>query len=1289
MITPHPSTCRECPLDTVGQGFAQYEGSGVNGVALVGEGLGYHEMYDSLPFRPHAPAGHVLENAIRSLGFDRQQFIIGNVVNCRPPSNELVGMPYEIEAIDHCKVHFRQLMERFHPRVIVALGATAIRTLTGMTGKNHMTVDMLQGFRLPAIDYPGVWVIPCWHPSYIVRGQWEVFPVLRRIVALAVRTARDGYVEEEVDYNEDAGVDELEWLHGELAANPDMPLSVDFETTGNIEDPSSILEDGLVAEIEALSDPDFIPVVGLGKREEKKKKTKKSDVRWDKITQINLAIKPGQAFAVNFHMEPNLHRAVRRLLATPNPKVGHNFWMFDIPVAIKNDLRIGGTHLDTMWQFHWIYSDIPGKKGKVGEQKEEGSLANLQFCASFYGFPWPWKHLFGDRPGFYGSCDADATLRVYHGITAEMKQMGVWDSYLRMVQDIWPILDNMQRRGIPVNRDKLQAFVSLLRGKAGEVLKNIQPKIPLDLLPMKQKQGLRKVPRDTTGLVKKTFVLEQPERCSCARKRNLACRACRGAGNLRQLDLFESPSGEITQLETNIEVCEVCKGVGKIVSQPADPGCCACSGTGRLEGEVTRWFKPQLFKPTSWMQLKKYAHYKLHKIPKNSKKKIAMDKETLERMARKYMDPVYVETIEYREFVKMYSVYGDGWMPKTPDDCVHTQFTFAPASGQFSSLRPNIQNCFSPDTEILTLQGWVTFDNLRSGTHVAQFDALTERIEFVPPSRIVSATFNGFLRHIHSEQQIDLLVTPDHECLLQSRKSKKFIKVTAEKYLRDARQYAAGIFVGGDVRMSEAKIALLCALQADGSVTRHGHYDFSLWKKRKRDRLLWALREAGVVFTEKYGKARKIGKNRTRLRVTVNHNNIPEWWKDRKLFDWSFLALDRASLNILATEVFFWDGCWNRRSMYSSNEKSNADIVQAILCLSGKRAKIRPYHNGNPNAAVNWQVDVSNKKFSHTSMARNEQLEYDGKVYCVTVPTGNIVVRRNGVVAITGNSPNQVKYGQLAVQFNECLEAKPGHVWVAFDYKSYHAQTFAWEAKDWSFLRLAKLDIHSFLAAFLLKLPGREKVLSLSDGELMEWLKWIKKNHEKTRNKQAKPAILGYNLGLGAQRLHDTNRDSFNNVKEAQYVIDMLTATFPVAAAYRAAIPLIAKKQRYLKNVFGAIRWFWNVETWDFDNKRWTHGMDWERSIAFCCQADAFCHKKLAMRRIENHGASEKYWLASDKHDELLFHCPVGLVDECRHVVKREMEMPSEIMLMPDGSGFGVEVEVKSGKTWATFEEIK
>src|SRR5690348_8354160 len=128
MMTPRckPDSCLGCPLHEAGTDFTQSEGTGRLGIAIIAEASGEMEARDSLPLRPYAPSGSVLERTIRRLGLAREDFIVSNVIRCRPWGNVLEGASYEYEAIRHCESNMLDLFRRSRPKVVVALGNVPI-----------------------------------------------------------------------------------------------------------------------------------------------------------------------------------------------------------------------------------------------------------------------------------------------------------------------------------------------------------------------------------------------------------------------------------------------------------------------------------------------------------------------------------------------------------------------------------------------------------------------------------------------------------------------------------------------------------------------------------------------------------------------------------------------------------------------------------------------------------------------------------------------------------------------------------------------------------------------------------------------------------------------------------------------------------------------------------------------------------------------------------------------------------------------------------------------------------
>ncbi len=108
--------CTDCPLSKGRTHAVPGEGNEKAEVMFIGEGPGYHEDRQGRPFV--GPAGQFLESLLASVGLDRSQVYIANMVKCRPPNNR-DPFPGEIEA---CSKYLDRQIELINPKVIVTLG---------------------------------------------------------------------------------------------------------------------------------------------------------------------------------------------------------------------------------------------------------------------------------------------------------------------------------------------------------------------------------------------------------------------------------------------------------------------------------------------------------------------------------------------------------------------------------------------------------------------------------------------------------------------------------------------------------------------------------------------------------------------------------------------------------------------------------------------------------------------------------------------------------------------------------------------------------------------------------------------------------------------------------------------------------------------------------------------------------------------------------------------------------------------------------------------------------------
>ena len=150
------------------------EGSADARLVCVGEAPGAREDETGRPFV--GPAGQLLDRLLLSVGFHREDVYICNVLKSRPPDNR-DPEPEEIEA---CSPFLLRQLDLLEPRVIVAFGAFAARTLTGTNG----SLGSLRGRTHVFEGYP---LVATYHPAALLRNRswtrptWEDLQRARRV----------------------------------------------------------------------------------------------------------------------------------------------------------------------------------------------------------------------------------------------------------------------------------------------------------------------------------------------------------------------------------------------------------------------------------------------------------------------------------------------------------------------------------------------------------------------------------------------------------------------------------------------------------------------------------------------------------------------------------------------------------------------------------------------------------------------------------------------------------------------------------------------------------------------------------------------------------------------------------------------------------------------------------------------------------------------------------------------------------------------------------------------------
>jgi DNA polymerase len=159
LLADEARACTRCVLHTERKQAVFARGNPFAELVFVGEGPGADEDAQGEPFV--GKSGQLLDRMIVGMGYHPDDVYICNIVKCRPPQNRKPE-PVEMAA---CTPFITQQLALIKPKVIVALGATAVQGL--LPGAAEGITRMRGKWKVYQQTIP---IMPTFHPAYLLRN---------------------------------------------------------------------------------------------------------------------------------------------------------------------------------------------------------------------------------------------------------------------------------------------------------------------------------------------------------------------------------------------------------------------------------------------------------------------------------------------------------------------------------------------------------------------------------------------------------------------------------------------------------------------------------------------------------------------------------------------------------------------------------------------------------------------------------------------------------------------------------------------------------------------------------------------------------------------------------------------------------------------------------------------------------------------------------------------------------------------------------------------------------------
>ena len=239
------------------------------------------------------------------------------------------------------------------------------------------------------------------------------------------------------------------------------------------------------------------------------------------------------------------------------------------------------------------------------------------------------------------------------------------------------------------------------------------------------------------------------------------------------------------------------------------------------------------------------------------------------------------------------------------------------------------------------------------------------------------------------------IVTGKHEFVLKSRATGSYVKKKLTDINFNNLWHIPMSGEGSTHRKLSYLDRLVIAAQADGHISRinndrksNMHVRFCLKLERKIARLKFLTESAGLSYKECESGG-----------FTYIDIDFPEHIDVKDLSSYFSFDANPDTAKSILDEIVFWDGHKekNGRLYYSSKNKTNVEFFAYMGFQSGYTSWI-----GYQDPV--WRCRLKPGESRSIGCFKRKRVNYDKPVYCVTVPSGNIVVKLGTGLYVTGNS---------------------------------------------------------------------------------------------------------------------------------------------------------------------------------------------------------------------------------------------------------------------------------------------
>jgi flavin-dependent thymidylate synthase len=312
--------------------------------------------------------------------------------------------------------------------------------------------------------------------------------------------------------------------------------------------------------------------------------------------------------------------------------------------------------------------------------------------------------------------------------------------------------------------------------------------------------------------------------------------------------------------------------------------------------------------------------------------------------------------------------------------------------------------CYDDKTEILSKRGWVLFKDLIDSDEVYAVNPDNKQGFFEKPQRIVSYDYDEPMYYVKAKQ-IDLAVTKNHRMFVSQKREVdgsdygiKYEIQTSNEVSENTRKYLTSAKIDNKNTLDTNFAKLIGFFIGDGSASSKSRVCFHLKKSRKIE----YLKSLGYNIEDK--KSNKYVINSTEFDFTKCYDI-----DKNKIIPFDLYTLSNNDVfNIiegLKQSDSHEKGRGYNEYLFSNTSKPLFEQLSILAPMHGFSFNVQKNFSKTLRGLFSNRVTPEISNMKSRQVGKDFWQHYSGKVYCVTVSTGLILVRRNKKPIVCGNTP--------------------------------------------------------------------------------------------------------------------------------------------------------------------------------------------------------------------------------------------------------------------------------------------